>query len=127
MSTTLFRIFKYGFQLFYRHGWLTVATVTVMVLTLIGYQGLILFGVITDTATASLQSKIDIAVYFKTSTVEDDIFNIEKSLKGLPEVKTVEYISREKALEIFKEAHKDDPNINQALAELDSNPLRASL
>lgn len=127
MSTTLARILKYGFQLFYRHGWLTVATITVMVIALIMYQALILFGVVTDTATASLQDKIDIAAYFKTTALEDDIFNIEKSLKGLPEVKEVEYISREKALEIFKEAHKDDPNINQALAELDGNPLRASL
>jgi cell division transport system permease protein len=127
MSTTFARIIKYGFQLFYRHGWLTIATITVMVIALIMYQALILFGVVTDTATASLQDKIDIAVYFKTSAVEDDILNIEKSLKGLPEVKAVEYVSRDKALETFKEAHKDDPNINQALAELDGNPLRASL
>lgn len=127
MSTTLARILKYGFQLFYRHGWLTVATVTVMVIALMVYQSLILFGVVSDTATVSLRDKIDIAVYFKTTAVEDDIFNIEKSLKGLPEVKEVEYVSREKALEIFKETHKDDPNINQALAELDGNPLRASL
>lgn len=127
MSTTLARILKYGLQLFYRHGWLTIATITVMVIALIMYQALILFGVVTDTATASLRDKIDIAVYFKTSSVEDDILNIEKSLKGLPEVKSVEYVSRDKALELFKETHKDDPNINQALAELDSNPLRASL
>lgn len=127
MSTTLARILKYGFQLFYRHGWLTIATITVMVIALIMYQALILFGVVTDTATASLQDKIDISVYFKTVATEDDILNIEKSLKGLPEVKAVEYVSRDKALEIFKEAHKDDANINQALAELDSNPLRASI
>jgi cell division transport system permease protein len=127
MSTTLVRILKYGLQLFYRHGWLTVATVTVMVIALIMYQALMLFGVVTDTATASLRDKIDIAVYFKTTAVEDDILNIEKSLKGLPEVKSVDYVSREKALELFKETHEDDLNINQALAELDGNPLRASL
>jgi cell division transport system permease protein len=127
MSTTLARILKYGVQLFYRHGWLTIATITVMVIALIMYQALMLFGVVTDTATASLQDKIDISVYFKTVATEDDILNIEKSLKGLPEVKAVEYVSRDKALEIFKEAHKDDANINQALAELDGNPLRASI
>ncbi|MDO8601691.1 MAG: permease-like cell division protein FtsX [bacterium] len=127
MSTTLVRILKYGFQLFYRHGWLTISTITVMVIALIMYQALILFGVVTDTATVSLRDKIDIAVYFKTTAVENDILNIEKSLKGLPEVKTVEYVSRDQALATFKETHKDDPNINQALAELDSNPLRASL
>ncbi len=127
MSTAFIRILKYGFQLFYRHGWLTVATMIVMVLALLGYQSLILFGVVTDTAVTSLREKIDIAVYFKTTALEDDIFKIQKALEALPEVKTAAYVSQSQALEIFKEAHKDDPNINQALAELDSNPLRASL
>jgi len=58
---------------------------------------------------------------------EDDILKIEKAVEGLAEVKSVEYVSRDKALEIFKENHKNDPTINQALAELESNPLRASL
>ena len=35
----------------------------------------------------------------------------------------MEYVSREKALAIFKEAHKDDAAISQALAELNENPL----
>ena len=39
----------------------------------------------------------------------------------------VEYISKEKALLIFKEEHKDDPTINEALQELNENPLMASL
>jgi cell division transport system permease protein len=42
-------------------------------------------------------------------------------------VKKIEYISRDKALEIFKESHKEDETILQALNELDRNPLVASL
>ncbi len=127
MATTLARIIKYGFQSFRRNGWLTVASVNVMTLALIVANGLIIFSVITETAVASLQDKIDISVYFKVEVPEDEILAISRSLRGLAEVKDVEYISKEKALEIFTEKHKDDPRIEQALKELEGNPLLASL
>ncbi len=127
MITTLFRIIKYGFQGFWRNGLLSVATIVVMVLTLIVFESLVLFSVVTNTAITSLQDKIDISAYFKTTAPEDEIIKIERSLKALAEVKSVEYLSRDKALEIFEERHKDDPTISKALAELGDNPLSASL
>ena len=39
----------------------------------------------------------------------------------------MEYVSRDEALEIFKERHADDEIITQTLNELDENPLLASL
>ncbi len=127
MVTTFLRILKYGFQNFWRNGWLSTATVVVMALALLLFQGLILFDVVTTSAVASIQDKIDIAVYFKRNTAEDDILNIQRSLEQLPEVKTVEYISSERALEKFKETHKDDEIINQAISEVGENPILASL
>lgn len=126
MATTFLRILKYGFQNFWRNGWLSTATILVMTLALIAFQGLILFDAVGTAAVKSIQDKIDIAVYFKRGTAEDDILKMEKSLKDLPEVKLVDYVSSEEALVIFKENHKNDPNINQALAELATNPLLAN-
>ncbi len=127
MATTLARIIKYGFQSIWRNRWLSVASVNVMVLALIVFNGLIMFSVITDTAVLSLQEKIDISAYFKSNVPEDEILKISRALQDREEVKDVEYISEEKALEIFKERHKDDPTITQALKELEENPLLASL
>ena len=45
----------------------------------------------------------------------------------MAEVKNVEYISSDKALEIFKAKHSDDQTIIQAINELNANPLEASL
>jgi cell division transport system permease protein len=98
-----------------------------MVLALMTMQGLLFFDVITDTAITSIQNKIDIAVYFKVGAAEDDMLTLKKSLERLPEVKQVEYISSDKALEAFKAEHANDEVINQALAELAQNPLPASL
>lgn len=127
MLTTLFRIIKYGFLGFWRNGWLSTATLSIIVLALLVFEGLIISNVLTKTALTSLEEKIDISIYFKSNTSEDDILKIKKSLESLAEVKGVEYISRDKALEIFKERHKDDPTITQSLEELKENPLLASL
>lgn len=127
MFTVISRIFHYGLKNFWRNGWLSVTTVIIMSLALLVSIGLIIFNVVTKETVESIQNKIDIAVYFKNTTPEDEIFNVKKSLENLSEVKEVGYLSSDKALEMFKEAHKDDPNITQALNELNENPLQASL
>lgn len=127
MFTIITRIFHFGFNNFRRNGWLSTTTVAIMTLALLVFGGLIMFGVVANSAAASIQSKIDISVYFNTNTSEDDILNIRQSLQGMPEVANVDYISRDKALDIFKANHASDPTITQAISELNTNPLEASL
>ncbi len=110
-----------------RNGWLSASTISIMVLALIVFEGLIVFNVVAKGAVESIQEKIDISVYFKTNVTEDAVLNIKRSLEGLSEVKEVEYISRDDALRIFQEQHKDDPVITETLSQLDENPLLASL
>lgn len=127
MIVTLSRIIKYGWQGFLRNSWLSISTIGIMVLALIVFEGLILFNFITKGAVQSIQEKVDISVYFKSNASEDSILNIKRSLEGLSEVRLVEYISRDKALEEFKIRHAEDEIIIQTLEELDENPLLASL
>lgn len=127
MFTVISRIFHFGFKNFWRNGWLSTATVAIMTLSVVGFLGLILFGFVTRSAAASIQSKIDISVYFNTNTSEDEILNIQQSLQSLSEVANVQYISRDQALAIFQQAHANDPTITQAINQLDTNPLEASL
>jgi cell division transport system permease protein len=127
MFTIISRIFHFGFKNFWRNGWLTTVTVIIMTLALFVFIGLILFNVVTGAAAASIQDKIDISVYFNTNAAEDQILNIQQSLKSLPQVQNVTYISQSQALDIFKQNHANDPTISQAINELDVNPLEASL
>lgn len=127
MTTTLSRIIKYGLQTFQRNGWVSLATIVVMILALLVFHFLIIFDVITGQIVTALNDKIDIAVYFKNDAKEDDILRLEGALADLSEVKKVEYISKAKALAIFKSRHENDAIISQALDELNDNPLLASL
>ena len=127
MFTIISRIFHFGFKNFWRNGWLSTATVAIMTLASIGFLGLIIFGVITHAAASAIQDKIDISVYFNTNTSEDEILNIQQSLEGLSQVASVDYISRDQALATFQQNHASDPTVSQAINELDTNPLEASL
>jgi len=127
MFTVISRIFHFGFKNFWRNGWLTTITVVIMTLALLVFSWLIFFGVVTSRAAASIEDKIDISVYFNTNTSEDEILNIQQSLEGLSQVQSVDYVSRDQALSTFKQNHSADQTITQAVNELDSNPLEASL
>lgn len=127
MVTVLSRIINFGFTNFWRNGLLSTATVAIMTLSLLVFVGLILANAVTGTMIDLVKDKIDISVYFKTNAPEDQILNIKDSLEKVSEVKSVEYISSDKALIIFKEVHKDDPAILQSLEELQNNPFQPSL
>jgi cell division transport system permease protein len=127
MFTIISRIFHFGFKNFWRNGWLSTATVAIMTLASIGFLSLIIFGVITHAASSAIQSKIDISVYFNTNTSEDEILSIQQSLEGLSQVASVNYISQDQALANFQQTHANDPTVSQAINELDTNPLEASL
>ncbi|MCL5733728.1 MAG: permease-like cell division protein FtsX [Patescibacteria group bacterium] len=127
MFTVISRIIYYGFKNFQRNSWLSITTIIVMVLALFVFHSLIIFQVITQGAINSIQDKIDISAYFKSSTPEDEILNIKQALSSLPEVKNIDYVSRDQALANFKALHQNDQTIIQALNEVSSNPLEASL
>lgn len=127
MITILVRIVKYGLQNFSRNGLLATATIAVMVIALMVLLALTLFGHVTESALTAVRDKIDISVYFKTSTAEDDVLRVKRSLEGLSEVKQVDYISRDQALQMFKAKHESNDTITQAVTQLGDNPLLASL
>jgi len=127
MFTALYRIIKYGLQGFKRNSWLSITTIIVMTLALLVFLGLILFSVLTNNTIDLLKEKIDISVYFKNTATEDNILKIKRSIESLSEIKSVEYISRDQALAIFKERHSEDATISEAINVLEENPLSASI
>ncbi|MDO8620130.1 MAG: permease-like cell division protein FtsX [bacterium] len=125
--TSIKRVIKGGVVNFYRNGFVSLASVLIMTVTLF-VIGSVLF--LSATLTASLdeiKSKVDVNVYFLTSAKEEDILALAEALRTLPEVKDVEYVSREQALTDFKKRHEHDELTLQALEELPDNPLGAVL
>lgn len=118
-----YKHFKNAIQSLVRNKWLTFATVTVMTLTLFTVSVFIVLNFLVNSTINTVESKMDLEVYFKLNVAEDDILDIKKEIAKMPEVKEARYISTSEALKIFKGLY---PDLNEAVSESD-NPLPASL
>lgn len=125
--TSIKRIIKSAIVSSWRNRFVALSSILVLSTTLFVFGSLIFSRAALDSTLNQIKEKVDINVYFVSSAPEQDILDLKESLELLPEVKSVEYLSREKALENFKEKHKDDQLTLQALEELPDNPLGAIL
>lgn len=121
------RIIKSGFVNFWRNSFVSLAAILVMTVTLFVLGSLLFIGATLDAALAQIKGKVDINVYFVTTADEGEVITFQKSLEALPEVASVEYVSRDDALERFRKRHENDQLTLQALEELGENPLGANL
>lgn len=127
MGTYFKRILRVGVINFWRNGWVTLATILVMVLMLFVVGSLLFSSVLLTSAINRIEKKVDISVYFTLDAPEDDILSLRQEVEQFPQVERVQYVSRAQALENFKERHAHNALITQSLEELDENPLGASL
>lgn len=123
---TFIRMVKSGFSSFIRNGWLSVASITVMVLTLLTLSIFFILNIVLNTGIKTIQDKIDISVYFKEDIKQVTIIDIQNDLADMSEVRAIKYISKEEALVRFKEQNKDNPKLLESISDLD-NTLPASL
>ncbi|MEA3463975.1 MAG: permease-like cell division protein FtsX [Patescibacteria group bacterium] len=121
------RIIKFSFQDLGRNIWLSVVTVTILILALFSVNMLITVKVISQAAVNVVKEKIDVNLYIKPDTEKNKIMALKAEVSDLSQVKEVKYISQAEALESFKIKHKNNPEILEALRELGKNPLTSSL
>ena len=121
------RVARYGLIGFIRNGFVSLAAILIMTITLFVLAGVVISGAALKTTLQNLSEKVDVTVYFLTTASEDDIMQVKSSLEALPEVASVIYTTREAAIAEFRERHKNDRLTIQALDELGENPLGASL
>lgn len=118
---------KFAAQNFWRNLWLSLITVFILVLTLFTISLVATLNLVADRAISAVEEKIDIDIYFQSDVAEEDIIAAQFYLENLPEVKNVRYVSSDQALEDFKKQNEDNADIQAALAELETNPLPASI
>jgi cell division transport system permease protein len=104
-----------------------LVTVFILVLTLFSISVVFTLNVVADNAIKSVKDQVDIDVFFDPTVPEDKVVAVQAYLESMSEVKNVEYISKDQALENFKLAHKDDLQIQESLSEIEENPLPSAL
>ena len=127
MFTSLKRIIRSGWLSFSRDGGLMTANIFIMAMTISIVSSNFLLKDVSQFLISSIQEKVDITVYFKEEAPEEDILKVQEKIAEIPEIKGVEYISKEKALQSFTERHQDNPILMESLEEVGMNPFLASL
>lgn len=124
--TFLKRIFRSGLTLVRRSGLLGASSIAVTVVTLTVILGLFFSQALLDASLRAVESRVDVTIYISDAASDSTIQAMQKELESMPEVRNVEYISKEEALVTFRERHSGDNLTIQALEEVGKNPLPAS-
>lgn len=121
------RIIKGGFLNFKRSGIVSWASVLVVTITLSVIILIIFLQAVLHFSLNQIKDKVDVTIYFTSSAPENDIMLLKSSLEKLSEVSQVFYTSAEDNLKDFRLRHSNDYPTIQALDEIGSNPLLATL
>lgn len=121
------RIFRSGWQNFYQDRSLLVSTLSIMVVVLFLITVLFFSHRMTQNLVDELQHKMDISVYFKQDVSGKEIMKVKEDLDGMPEVKEVNYVSREQAMKDFKATFGGNETLMESLEVVGVNPFLASL
>lgn len=122
-----FRVLKFSAQDIARNVWLSAATITILVLTLFSINIMVTVRVISDNAISVIKDKVDFSLYLKNEAREDEVLALKNRIEGLGNVKSVEYISKQQALQKFRDKNQNNQQVIEALRELGKNPLSPSL
>jgi cell division transport system permease protein len=122
------RTAKAGFVGFWRNGFVSLASVLTMTVTLFAFGSTVFINALLEASIQEVESRVDINVYFSPDAKEEDIMGLKVKVEALPEVALpVEYVSKEDVLENFKKRHENDEVTLQSLDELETNPFGAIL
>jgi len=115
-----------AWQGFWRNALMSLAATLTMVLMLLLLAG---FFVLQNVLLASLsfvEQKVEVVAYVQNNATQDQIDALVAKIQAMPEVSSVEFVSRDEALARFREAQAAQGR--QDLSQyLESNPLYASV
>jgi cell division transport system permease protein len=105
-----------------RHnGLMSLASVSTVALSLLILGMFLLMVLNLNHMAATLESQVQVSVYLQDDLNEEDASSVGQQLSKIPGVKKVEYVTKDQALQRFKERLGEQQSILNALGE--TNPL----
>lgn len=124
---TLARIFTTSWKSFFRNAWIGIATIFVFGMAILSVNVLLGVQAVMDRAAVALEDRVDVTLTFRAATPEPVLNQLRFYALSLPQVRAVELISAQQALQRFRDRYVGQPKILAALEELSGNPLGAQM
>ncbi|NGM82346.1 ABC transporter permease [Paenibacillus sp. 7124] len=120
---TFLRHVREGFKNVFRNGWMSVASITSIVVSLLVLGVFILLVLNVNSLADKADSQVQINVHLTLETQKALRDTIQNEIAGMPEVSKVEFISKEQGLaELRKDLGPDADSILEGF-DKDNNPL----
>ncbi|MDY3973390.1 permease-like cell division protein FtsX [uncultured Veillonella sp.] len=125
MKLRTFRYFvKEALKSMSRNGLMTLASISTVALSLF-ILGVFTCGVVNlNNLASNLESQVEISVYLKDGLNQTQINTVHNKLKDMPNVKKLEFVSKDEAMKRFKERLGEQQGLVAALDG--NNPLPSS-
>ncbi|MBQ9019903.1 permease-like cell division protein FtsX [Candidatus Saccharibacteria bacterium] len=111
------RIIKYGTSGFFRHIWLSLVATIVTTFTLVILFVTIIASVVLSSTADYMREKIDITVYFKPETTDEQLSSMKSTMESDPNVTNVDISNAQQEYDRFMNEKKDDEDIMNALKD----------
>ncbi len=109
-----------GFKSILTHGFMSFATVTIVVACLVIMGSFTLIAVNIDSALDTLESENQIIAYVEETLSEEEARTLQDDIEYITNVNSCEFVSREQAMEEFASKHEDQT----LFQDLDASVLR---
>ena len=115
-----------AWQGFWRNALMSLAATLTMVLMLVLLAGFFILQNVLLASLSFVEQKVEVVAYVQQTATDDQVETLIASTETMPQVASVEFVSREQALERFKatQAAQGRADLTQYL---ESNPLYASI
>lgn len=126
--TSIFRVFKFAIQGFFRNFWLSVVTITMMLMAMLSVTLLVSVDYIKQAALEGVERKVDIVISTKPGTTREALNVLLDDLDKMPEVAATVVLTPEENKAKFEEANLGNKT-KEALDLFgdDENPFTFSL
>lgn len=109
----------------FRRNWvMSLVAVSIIYISLLLVGAFFLMSSVINEMASSFESKVSVQVFLKDDAVPADVTALQASIRKMPNVKSISYVTKEQALATFKERTKNTP---QLVEQLRNNPLPASI
>lgn len=120
---TFLRHLREGFKNVFRNGWMSVASITSIVVSLLVLGVFILLVLNVNSIADRADSQVEINVYLEIGTDQQVREAVQSGIAAMPEVSKIEYVPKEQGLAEFREYMGEEAGEILDTFDKDNNPL----
>lgn len=121
--STFLRHLREGFKSIFRNGWMSIASITSIVVSLLILGVFVLLVVNVNSIADNADSQVEISTYLQLNVDEELRTTLQEEIAAMPEVSSIAFVPKDQGLAEFKEKLGEDQQELLEGFDVDNNPL----